>query len=309
MPIPTHEEAMLPALRTLADGQPRHRRKLAEIMADHFALTEDDRAKMLPSGKQPVFWSRSGWALSYLKQAGLVRTPKRGIYEITPRGREVLATNPAQLDNDFLDQFPEFREFRARGNDGSQDETSATAAAPSAAAEVAAPDEALDAAYKRLRTSVEAELLDTVKSVAPAFFEQLVVDLLVRMGYGGSREEAAKAVGRSGDGGIDGVIDEDRLGLDVIYVQAKRWDSSVGRPEIQKFAGALQGQRARKGVFITTSTFTRDAEDYAQRIDSRIVLIDGHRLATLMFEYDIGVNPRSTYVVKSIDGDYFEEAQ
>lgn len=310
MPIPTHEEAMLPALRTLADGQPRHRRALAELMADHFALGEDERAKMVPSGKQPVYWSRSGWALSYLKQAGLVRTPKRGIYEITARGHEVLAKKPSRLDSEFLEQFPEFREFQSRSSDATEHEkpTSLTSV-PSVAVEATAPDEALDAAYKRLRTSVESELLDTVKSVPPAFFEQLVVDLLVRMGYGGSREEAARAVGRSGDGGIDGVIDEDRLGLDVIYVQAKRWDASVGRPEIQKFAGALQGQRAKKGVFITTSTFTREAEDYAQRIESRIILIDGRRLAALMFEYDVGVNPRSTYIVKSIDGDYFGEAQ
>jgi restriction system protein len=170
------------------------------------------------------------------------------------------------------------------------------------------PDEALERAYARLRAAIEVELLDTLRGVAPSFFEQLVIDLLVRMGYGGSRAEAARAIGRSGDGGIDGVIDEDRLGLDVIYVQAKRWEASVGRPEIQKFAGALQGQRARKGIFITTSTFTRDAEDYAQRIDSRIVLIDGQRLATLMFDYDVGVSARGSYTVKSIDGDYFEES-
>ena len=311
MPIPTHEDAMLPVLRTLADGQALHRRVLADLMADHFELSDEERAAMLPSGKQPVIRSRTGWALSYLKQGGLVRTAKRGIYEITPRGREVLASNPSRLDNEYLERFLEFREFRARGNARNEDDSDPAAphASTSSVAESAAPDEALDVAYSRLRATVEAELLDTVKSVAPAFFEQLVVDLLVRMGYGGSREEAARAVGRSGDGGIDGVIDEDRLGLDVIYVQAKRWDSTVGRPEIQKFAGALQGQRARKGAFITTSTFTREAEDYAQRIDSRIVLINGRRLASLMFEYDVGVNLRSTYLVKSIDGDYFEEAQ
>lgn len=277
-------------------------------MADHFRLTEAERLALLPSGKAPVIRSRTGWALSYLKQAGLVRTVKRGIYEITPRGREALASKPSKLDSDFLEQYAEFREFRTRtrdSNHGGVDEIPA-----SAVVEVnsAAPDEALDAAYARLRASVESELLDTVKAASSSFFEQLVIDLLVRMGYGGSRSEAARAVGRSGDGGIDGVIDEDRLGLDVIYVQAKRWESSVGRPEIQKFAGALQGQRAKKGIFITTSSFTRDAEEYAQRIDSRIVLIDGARLSTLMFDYDVGVNPRNTYVVKSIDGDYFEEA-
>ncbi len=150
--------------------------------------------------------------------------------------------------------------------------------------------------------------MDAVKEVTPRFFEEIVIDLLVRMGYGGSRAEAARAIGRSGDGGIDGVIDEDRLGLDVIYVQAKRWEGTVGRPEIQKFAGALQGQRANKGVFLTTSSFTRDAEEYAQRIGTRIVLIDGRRLANLMFEYNVGVSPQSTYTVKALDGDYFEES-
>ena len=308
MPIPSHEEAMLPVLRVLSDGQPRHRRVLADIMSDHFRLTEEERLAMLPSGKTTVIRSRTGWALSYLKQAGLVQTVKRGIYEITPRGREVLASNLPRIESEYLEQFPEFREFRARsrsaeGNDGGDKPTVGATESTDTA-----PDEALEAAYGRLRAAVVSELLDSVKSVTPAFFEQLVIDLLVKMGYGGSREEAARAVGRSGDGGIDGVIDEDRLGLDVIYVQAKRWESSVGRPEIQKFAGALQGQRARKGIFITTSSFTRDAQEYAERIDSRIVLVDGERLSALMFDYDVGVNPRNTYVVKSIDGDYFEEA-
>ena len=311
MPIPSHEDAMLPVLRVLADGQPRHRRLLADLMADHFTLSAEERAAMLPSGKTTVIRSRTGWALSYMKQAGLVRTTKRGVYEITPRGRDVLTENPTGLDNAYLQRFPEFREFRARSHDnGDENERRSIGTPPveQSPVESASPDEALEAAYGQLRAAVEAELLDTVKAVAPSYFEQIVIDLLVRMGYGGSREEAARAVGRSGDGGIDGVIDEDRLGLDVIYVQAKRWESSVGRPEIQKFAGALQGQRARKGVFITTSGFTRDAEEYAQRIDSRIILVDGRRLAGLMFEYDVGVNSRSTYVVKSIDGDYFEEA-
>jgi restriction system protein len=163
-------------------------------------------------------------------------------------------------------------------------------------------------AYERLRDAVEAELLDLAREMEPRLFEQLVIDLLVRMGYGGNREEAAKAIGRSGDEGIDGVIDEDRLGLDTIYVQAKRWSSSVGRPEIQQFAGALQGQRAHKGVFITTSSFTRDATEYAGRIGTRVILIDGRRLAALMFEHDVGVTPRISFTVKSVDSDYFEEA-
>lgn len=312
MPIPTHEEAMLPVLRLLGDGEVRHRRSVADIMADHFSLTPEERARMLPSGKAPVIRSRTGWALSYMKQAGLVTTTRRGWYQITPLGSAVLSQNPKEIDNDFLMRFEGFQDFRARSK--SDQETAATEPSidkkestdPETVVEP--PDEALDRAYTRLRAAVESELVDTLVTVSPTFFEELVIDLLVRMGYGGNRAEAARAIGRTGDGGIDGVIDEDRLGLDSIYVQAKRWQGSVGRPDIQKFAGALQGQRATKGIFITTSTFSREAEDYAQRIGTRIVLIDGRRLASLMFEHDVGVASRRTYVVKDVDGDYFEES-
>ena len=266
---------------------------------------------MFPSERATVIRSRTSWALSYLKQAGLCSSPHRGWYEITAEGRAVLAAGPARVDNHFLMRFEGFRAFRARSRRPSgagATEPEAPSVPTSDAEEEGPPDEALESAYARLRASVESDLLDTVKAASPSFFEQIVIDLLVRMGYGGSREEAARKVGRSGDGGIDGVIDEDRLGLDAIYVQAKRWEGSVGRPEIQKFAGALQGQRAKKGIFITTSFFTREAEDFAQRIDSRMVLIDGRRLAALMFESDVGVSPRSVYTVKAIDGDYFEES-
>lgn len=301
---------MLPALTVLADGQARHRRALADEMADQFRLTDEERARLLPSGKTPVIRSRTGWALAYLKQAGLVTSPRRGWYEITEAGKETLASHPDRLDNEYLTRFEAFRAFRQRSRpdaanenlDGVPDDGSGAAVAAEA------PDEALESAYDRLRAAVEAEVADTVRTISPRFFEELVIDLLVRMGYGGNRAEAARAIGRTGDGGIDGVIDEDRLGLDAIYVQAKRWESVVGRPEIQKFAGALQGQRATKGIFITTSGFTREAEEYAQRIGTRIVLIDGRRLAQLMFEHDVGVSPRRTYVVKDLDSDYFEES-
>ena len=310
MSIPSHEEAMLPVLQTLANGEEQSRRALAEDMANHFNLTADERAQLLPSGKAPVIRSRTGWALTYLKQAGLISSSRRGWYEITPAGKDVLAASPATIDNDFLMSFEGFRDFRTRGRTGDessvvQDTSTSTAKAQRTVTET--PDEALESAYNRMRAAVEAELIDTVKRADPAFFEELVIDLLVNMGYGGNRAEAARAVGRTGDGGIDGVIDEDRLGLDSIYVQAKRWEGSVGRPEIQKFAGALQGQRATKGIFLTTSTFSRDAEEYAQRIGTRIVLVDGRRLAALMFEHDVGVSPKRTYTVKDIDSDYFEE--
>jgi restriction system protein len=311
MTIPSHEEAMLPVLQTLSDGVERHRRSLADMMADHFRLSTEERTRLLPSGKAPVIRSRTGWALSYMKQAGLVRSPRRGWYQVTDEGRRVLAESPPAIDNEFLMKFEGFRDFRNRSRPeaGAETDVEIVETEPDVLpAAVEAPDEALERAYRRLRTAVEAELIDTIKSVSPTFFEELVIDLLVRMGYGGNRTEAARAIGRTGDGGIDGVIDEDRLGLDSIYVQAKRWEATVGRPEIQKFAGALQGQRATKGIFITTSTFSREAEDYSQRIGTRIVLIDGRRLAELLFEHDVGVSPKGTYVVKDVDGDYFEES-
>ena len=312
MALPTYEEAMLPVLQILQKDGPRHRREIVREVADQIGLTEDERQQTLPSGKATVILSRVGWALAYLKQAKLVESPKRGIYQIAERGRTVLAEKPTKVDGEFLSRFPEFVDFlqRARASTAGDLKTDQESGRDRAIplSDQASPEEALEAAYANLRTGLEEELLDSVKSARPAFFEQLVIDLLVKMGYGGSRPEAARAVGRAGDGGIDGVIDEDRLGLDVIYVQAKRWDSVVGRPEVQKFAGALQGQRAKKGIFITTSGFTRDAEDYAQRIESRIILIDGHRLTRLMFDFDVGVNPRSNYTVKQIDSDYFEEA-
>lgn len=311
MTIPNYQQAMAPVLRVLETQGLKHRRELSSVVADHFALDEGERAALLPSGKMTVIMSRVGWALAYLKQARLIESPRRGLYQITDRGRQVITTSSEKIDTEFLSKFSEFQEFRERsraaaseddrGNGQSQESSSTTS-------DDLAPDEALETAYAGLRANLEAELLDAVKQASPAFFEQLVIDLLVRMGYGGSRPEAARAVGRSGDGGIDGVIDEDRLGLDAIYVQAKRWESAVGRPEIQKFAGALQGQRAKKGLFITTSSFTREAEEFSQRIDTRLVLIDGRRLASLMFEFDVGVNPRMSYTVKQLDSDYFEDA-
>ncbi|MEP6474106.1 MAG: restriction endonuclease [Gemmatimonadota bacterium] len=300
---------MLPVLKVLAEYGARPRRDITDAVARMFNLTDEERQKLLPSGKIPVILSRVGWALSYMKQARLVEPVKRGVYKLTDRGREVLASNVSSIDADYLERYPEFRDFQNRTRESAPEATSSSDAGPGAEppAIVRSPEEALEAAYSLLRSTLQAELLDSVKAGTPGFFEELVIDLLVKMGYGGSRPEAARSVGKTGDGGIDGVIDEDRLGLDVIYVQAKRWEGTVGRPEIQKFAGALQGQRAKRGIFITTSSFSREAEEYAQRIDNRIVLIDGERLATLLFDYDVGVNPRSTYVVKHLDSDYFED--
>lgn len=309
MPIPNYEQAMIPVLRVLTGASPRHRRDIAGAVGDFFNLTDTERQQLLPSGKFPVIVSRVGWALSYMKQAKLVETPKRGVYQLTARGRQVLVDRPNGIDSEYLERFAEFREFQSRTREPSATADGPSEVSPAATAPPAiqSPEEALETAYSRLRGTLQAELLDAVKGASPSFFEELVIDLLVRMGYGGSRPEAARAVGKTGDGGIDGVIDEDRLGLDVIYIQAKRWEGTVGRPDIQKFAGALQGQRAKKGIFITTSSFSRDAEEYAQRIESRIVLIDGTRLAALMFDFDVGVSARNTYTVKQMDSDYFDE--
>ena len=312
MAIPTYEEVMLPVLKILTARGPRHRRDLVADVADALQLSQTERQQTLASGKATVILSRVGWALAYLKQARVIESPRRGVYQITDRGQAILARTPSKIDGDVLSQFPEFVDFlqRTRASAAAKTDTEGlhVESVVSAASDSTSPEEALEVAHGRLRTGLEEELLEAVKGGSSVFFEQLVIDLLVRMGYGGSRTDAARAVGRSGDGGIDGVIDEDRLGLDVIYVQAKRWDSAVGRPEIQKFAGALQGQRAKKGIFITTSDFTREAEDYAQRIDSRIILINGHRLARLMFDFDVGATPRSTYTVKQLDSDYFEDS-
>jgi restriction system protein len=220
---------------------------------------------------------------------------------ITQRGLAFLQEKPLRVDVKLLERFPEFLEFRNRRRDRE------SPSIPAFTESGETPEDALAAAYQTLRADLEAELLQQVKESSPAFFERLVVDLLVKMGYGGSRQDAGRAVGRSGDGGIDGIINEDRLGLDVIYIQAKRWDTTVGRPEIQRFAGALQGQPARKGVFITTSSFSPDAEEYAARIDSRIILIDGARLTRLMVDHSVGVSTVGVYEVKKIDSDFFTE--
>ena len=303
MAIPDYQTCMLPFLRHLADGKEHIWRDVEEFLAEHFKLTSTERAELLPSGQQGIFKNRLGWARTYLKKAVMLESPKRGVFKITDRGLKTLNANPARIDVRFLEQFPEFLEFR----DASKPENG-TAAAVDATSSKTTPEEAIELAHQGLRDQLAQELLTRILSCSPTFFEQLVVELLVKMGYGGSRRDAGERIGHAGDGGIDGIIKEDRLGLDTIYIQAKRWQGSVGRPEIQKFVGALQGQRAKKGVFITTSSYTVDATDYATRIDTKVVLIDGKRLASLMIDFDVGVASAATYVVKRIDSDYFEES-
>lgn len=303
MPIPDYQALMLPVLRATSDGKEHQMKQLISQLIDQYDMTEEEKTRLLPSGTTYVFGSRVAWAKTYLKQAGLLSSPKRGVFTITPGGLDLLAKNPSRIDNNLLNNFSEFRDFRERSKPTEQD--TSTAQATDLPLEQT-PEDSMAAAYKRLRSELEIELLEQVKKASPSFFEQLVVDLVVALGYGGSRQDAGRAVGKSGDGGIDGIIKEDKLGLDVIYLQAKRWDATVGRPEVQKFAGALQGLRANKGIFITTSSYSRDASEYVQQISSKIILVDGPALVRFMVDHNVGVSIVGRYEIKSIDSDYFD---
>ncbi len=304
MPIPKYETVMLPLLQLLSDGQTRKFGEVVPVLEDEFGLTQEEREQLIPSGRMTTFRSRVHWAAFYITRAELLERPQRGFLRITDRGRAVLAGNPAFLDNEFLNQYEEFRAFRERSG--------VKARLPEGTTELSSdselsPEENLEMSYQTLRIQLADDLLIRLRNGSPKFFEQVVVDLLVAMGYGGSRGGVAKAIGRSGDEGIDGIINEDKLGLDVVYVQAKRWTNPVGRPTVQAFTGSLEGQRANKGVLITTSGFTNEARDFVRIIGKRIVLIDGEELASYMIDHDVGVAAASTYVVKRIDNDYFEE--
>jgi restriction system protein len=302
MAIPDYQTIMLPLLKFAGDKQEHSLREAVDYLADEFELSEEERKEMLPSGAQRLFNNRVAWALTYIRKAGLVKSPKRGVFKITDRGQQVLSKNIGKIDSKFLEQFPEFIEFKKIKKKPDKP-TPPTKPLPTDIN----PEEILESAYQELQNSLADELLDTIKTCSPEFFERFVVDVLIKMGYGGSRKEAGQAMGKTGDGGIDGIIKEDKLGLDIIYIQAKRWEGVVGRPEIQKFAGALQGQRARKGIFITTSNFTKDALSYVENIDTKIILIDGQRLAELMIAHNVGTNTTAIYEVKKIDSDYFIE--
>jgi restriction system protein len=302
MAIPDYQTIMLPLLKFAGDNQEHSLRDAVDYLAGEFELSEEELKEMLPSGTQRLFNNRVAWALTYIRKAVLVESPKRGIFKITDRGQQVLSQGLEKIDSKFLNQFPEFVEFKSIKKKPAE-----KAVIPTKEIDDTNPEETLEAAYQELHDELASELLQTVKQCAPDFFERLVIDVMIKMGYGGSRKEAGQAIGKVSDGGIDGIIKEDKLGLDIIYIQAKRWEGTVGRPEIQKFAGALQGQRARKGIFITTSNFTKDALDYVENIDTKIILIDGQRLAELMIAYNVGANTTAIYEVKKIDSDYFIE--
>jgi restriction system protein len=304
MSVPDYQNFMLPLLKCLEDRQVHSLKEIYDTLAEQFQLTEEELTEVLPSGKQSKFKNRVGWARTYLKKAGLLQTINRGEFQITDTGLEVLRNNPAGINSKYLERFSSFLEFKNK----SQKSLSNKEAIEPEEESVKTPKEILESSYLELRSNLSEELLDMIKSCSPAFFEELVVDLLVAMGYGGSRTDAAQVLGKSGDEGIDGIIKEDKLGLDVLYIQAKRWQSSVGRPSIQTFAGSLEGKRTKKGIFITTSTYTPGALEYVKNIEKKIILIDGEYLAELMIDYNIGVSKQEEYVIKNIDHDYFIES-
>lgn len=304
MAVPDFQSLMLPLLTLSADGKEYTMQEAREGLAVVMKLSDEDLQERLPSGRQTTFSNRVAWAKVYLTQAGVLESPKRGRFHITERGRKVLAQAPVKIDIKYLEQFEEFQEFRQAS---SKNRTEKVIHSSDAEVSPATPEETLEQAYQQLRDEVANELLHLIKGNTPEFFEKLVVQLIVAMGYGGSVQEAGKATRKTADEGVDGVIKEDRLGLDAIYLQAKRWEGVVGRPEIQKFVGALHGQRARKGVFITTSRFSKEAVDYVSQIDPKVVLIDGTDLVQLMIDCNVGVSSAAVYEVKKVDTDFFIE--
>lgn len=299
--IPDFQSIMLPFLNIISDGQEHSTNEINDQLANYFNLTPEEINTYLPSGSQKTFTNRVAWAKSYLKRAGLIETTKRGYLKITEFGKSFLDTKPQEINIKVLKSLPAFQENYGKSNkeesvnDNENFHSKLT------------PEEIIESSYLNIRKNLSQELLQKIKSCSPRFFEDLVVELLVKMGYGGTIKDAGQSIGQTGDEGIDGIIKEDRLGLDVIYIQAKRWENVVGRPEIQKFVGALAGQGAKKGVFITTSKFTSEAKSYQTRNETKIVLIDGEKLADLMIDYNLAVSTINTFEIKRIDNDYFEE--
>lgn len=312
MAVPDYQTLMLPVLRhvALADT-PVRIGDIADAIAAEFGLTEDDLAERLPSGRQSLFHNRLHWAKTYLTRAGLIELPKRGHQQITERGRALLAESPQRVDNGTLKRFPEFMAwFEGRsGGESSSAQASPSAVAEDALIASATPEERIGEAQRELQASLKADLLERIRAMPPGDFESLIIHLLVKMGYGLGKEEMAKALGGSSDGGIDGVINQDALGLDRVYIQAKRYKdgNTVGASQIRDFIGALNIRRANKGLFVTASTFTREAEESARNANLHVVLVDGDRLAGLMIRHNVGVIVRDVVEIKSIDEGFFAE--
>ena len=305
MAIPTYEECMLPLMKIAEDGEEHLFKEAIDILINQFNLTDKEKQELLPSGSVFVINNRIGWARTYLTKAGLLLKTRRGHFRISEEGKKFLQKNPECINIKMLKEYDSFNEFQATKETNNNESTQTSHNIEQSIT----PHELLESGYLSIKNELADELLSTIKNISPSKFEKLVVDLLVKMGYGGSIKEAATVVGKSGDEGIDGIIKEDKLGLDVIYIQAKKWDEgTVGRPEIQKFAGALLGKKAKKGIFITTSTFTNEAKKYVTDIDAKIILLDGKQLTELMIENDLGVSTQDIYTIKRIDSDYFEES-
>lgn len=303
--IPDFQAIMLPLLRIMNDGETRSTHDVVNLLSKEFKLTEAELNELVPSGQQKVFINRVSWTKSYLKMAKLIEPTKKSYFKITEKGKEILKQFPNELNLKILKQLPDFQKHQGYRNEIQNTNINALPFKEENLLDT--PEEQIESGYQKILTSLKEEVLSKLKGVDPYFFERIVVELLVKMGYGGSIQDAGKAIGKSGDEGIDGIIKEDKLGLDVIYIQAKRWEGVIGRPEIQKFVGALAGQRAKKGVFITTSYFTKEALEYAGHMDTKIILIDGETLAQYMIDYNLGVSTQNIYEIKKIDSDYFEE--
>lgn len=302
--IPTYEDCMLPLLKVLSNGEIHKLNDVISKLEEEFNLSDEEKRELLPSGKQPVFRNRVGWANTYMKKAGLIESPKRAHMKISSSGLELLNTNPSRIDSHSLMQYPKFVEFQMPKK---KENKIPKVIEDEKAKNSATPEETLEYAYQELKNKLAVEIITQIKPSSPQFFEGLVVDLLLRMGYGGSRKEAGETLGKSGDGGIDGIIKEDRLGLDIIYIQAKRWENPVPTREIRDFAGALLSRKARKGIFITTSSFPKSAREFVEKIEHKIILIDGERLADLIIENNVGLFVSDVYEIKRIDTDYFDE--
>ena len=302
MAIPDYRAIMIPVLRFLSDGAEHHKREVVRAICEEFHLTRSEIETLVPSSRQTLIDNRTGWSLTYLRKAIAIITTRRGFVKITDRGREILSENPDEISVKYLLKYAEFREFRERRKPYKDNKTTID----NLEVDVT-PEESIKREYVTLRADLAEKILENVKTLSPKFFEILVVELLMAMGYGGAFENSGRVMGKPGDEGVDGIIEEDKLGLEKIYVQAKRWQGSVGRPVVQEFVGALHGKKARKGVIITTSHFTKEAQDYVEQIENRVVLVDGARLAELMIDHDIGVSTYHVVKLKKIDIDYFSD--
>ncbi len=308
--IPDYQTLMLPLLEELADQQEHELQELIKSLSDKFNLTDEERNELLPSGNQEIINNRVGWARTYLKKANLLTAPRRATFKITEQGLEVLKKKPTKIDVKFLQGLDDFKKwqtsYQATYQNKKDNETSEENITEIEQGKT--PEELLDYSFQKLKDELALELIERIKNCSPGFFERLVIDLLIKMGYGGSRKEAGQIIGKSGDGGIDGIIKEDKLGLDTIYVQAKKWENTVPVGQVRDFAGSLLSKKAKKGIFISTSNYPKGAYEFVASIEPKIVLIDGKELAELMILHNVGMATKSIYELKKLDLDYFEEA-